>query len=280
MFNWLLILQQDTLDVKSEQDLITASFEWAKRRSEKNAKNVSVSRSSIRNELGFVLQQLRFLTLTPAEFVAGPAKSDILTESEKLAILMNLITPGTSAIPETICTNKSKRLIPVLKPVSELGYFRKYQRIISSRKNFKQTNEDTITFYLKCNFTVWIQGFEIASQIRSLKEKNSDDNKKYYENISIQLERREVDDTFEAVGEAEVKGEVDYKSTMDFKFGTPVLAKAGQELTAHLRLQSRGVYASARGPRTVARGQIVFTFRTEHFEPQFDNILEAVYYFC
>lgn len=41
------------------------------------------------------LMKIRFLTLTPQQFAEGPAVSNLLTQSEKFAILMNISSPST-----------------------------------------------------------------------------------------------------------------------------------------------------------------------------------------
>lgn len=46
----------------------------------------SVGALSIRN----ALQNIRFLTLTPQQFAEGPAKTNLLTQAEAFAILMNI----------------------------------------------------------------------------------------------------------------------------------------------------------------------------------------------
>jgi hypothetical protein len=42
-----------------------------------------------------VVKKIRFLTLTPQEFAEGPATSNLLSESEKYALLMNISSRST-----------------------------------------------------------------------------------------------------------------------------------------------------------------------------------------
>ncbi|CAN7980119.1 unnamed protein product [Ixodes pacificus] len=55
------------------------------------------------------LSELRFLTLTVEQFVAGPAKWNILTETDALAIVSNIVEPGSKPLPGGICTKIKRR---------------------------------------------------------------------------------------------------------------------------------------------------------------------------
>lgn len=55
--------------------------------------------------------KIRFLTLTPQEFAEGPATSNLLTEPEKFAILMNISSPSTTVpMPGGFSTSRVRRL--------------------------------------------------------------------------------------------------------------------------------------------------------------------------
>lgn len=55
--------------------------------------------------------KIRFLTLSAQEFAEGPATSDILSESEKFAILMNISSSSTTVpMPSGFSTARVRRL--------------------------------------------------------------------------------------------------------------------------------------------------------------------------
>lgn len=61
------------------------------------------------------LKKIRFLTLSPQQFAEGPASSNLLTQSEKFAILMNISSPSIDIpMPEgfstsTVCRKRQKK---------------------------------------------------------------------------------------------------------------------------------------------------------------------------
>ncbi|CAN8013769.1 unnamed protein product [Ixodes persulcatus] len=55
------------------------------------------------------LSELRFLTLTVEQFVAGPGTWNILTETDALAIVSNIVEPGSKPLPAGICTKIKPR---------------------------------------------------------------------------------------------------------------------------------------------------------------------------
>lgn len=58
-----------------------------------------------------VIKRIRFLSLTPQQFAEGPARTNLLTQSEAFAILMNISTPNSVyPMPEGFSTNKNQRI--------------------------------------------------------------------------------------------------------------------------------------------------------------------------
>lgn len=56
------------------------------------------------------LMKIRFLTLTPQQFAEGPATSNLLSQSEKFSILMNISSPSTEvAMPAGFSTSTVPR---------------------------------------------------------------------------------------------------------------------------------------------------------------------------
>lgn len=56
------------------------------------------------------VKKIRFLTLTPQQFAEGPARTNLLTQSEAFSILMNISTPSSVyPMPENFTINKNHR---------------------------------------------------------------------------------------------------------------------------------------------------------------------------
>lgn len=56
------------------------------------------------------VKKIRFLTLTPQQFAEGPARTNLLSQSEAFAILMNISTPNSVyPMPEGFTLNKNSR---------------------------------------------------------------------------------------------------------------------------------------------------------------------------
>ena len=59
--------------------------------------------------LNTTIGQIRFLSMTPDEFASSPALSGILTESECLAILMNMSSRDKWPMPSQLSTSRQQR---------------------------------------------------------------------------------------------------------------------------------------------------------------------------
>ncbi|KAL1483508.1 hypothetical protein MTO96_033140 [Rhipicephalus appendiculatus] len=66
-------------------------------------------REGIRPIMQPLFSELRFLALTPDEFTEGPMAWKIFTVPEALAILGNIVRPGSVAMPEGFCQIRSPR---------------------------------------------------------------------------------------------------------------------------------------------------------------------------
>lgn len=72
--------------------------------------NPSSEANSGRPSIRDAIKKLRFLTLTPQQFAEGPGKSNLLSESEKFAILMNICSPSSAVdMPEDFSTSTVSR---------------------------------------------------------------------------------------------------------------------------------------------------------------------------
>ncbi|CAN7942293.1 unnamed protein product [Ixodes pacificus] len=102
----LRILKNPQLCVK-EYDVIKSVYAWAIAHcgTESGVPSNAVLQWSMRP----FLPELRFLTLSPLEFVEGPVMWNILTESEALAVLSSIVKHGSKEWPVGFCTNRRAR---------------------------------------------------------------------------------------------------------------------------------------------------------------------------
>ena len=94
---------------------------WAIRECERTG--AVVNGESKRLVLGDTLYLIRYLTLSAAEFAAGPAQSGILLQQESFSILMNISCPGSWELPEYMAGMAEPRKDPgrlMEPPVLEL----------------------------------------------------------------------------------------------------------------------------------------------------------------
>ncbi|KAL1453527.1 hypothetical protein MTO96_027857 [Rhipicephalus appendiculatus] len=91
-----------------ESCIFLAMRRWAE---EKCRKSLSTSETSL--ELQAVLRpflpKLRFLALTPQEYVQGPGSWNVLEDQEDFAILRNIIVRGSVPLPSWVCTDDTVR---------------------------------------------------------------------------------------------------------------------------------------------------------------------------
>lgn len=75
--------------------------------------HAAYDRTSLQPSIRDLLMKIRFLTFTPQEFAEGPAKSSLLTEAEKFAILMKILCLSTDVqMPAGFCLNTQPRQKP------------------------------------------------------------------------------------------------------------------------------------------------------------------------
>uniref|UniRef100_V5H009 BTB domain-containing protein n=1 Tax=Ixodes ricinus TaxID=34613 RepID=V5H009_IXORI len=102
----LRILKDPQLHVK-EYNVIKSVYAWAIARC--GTETGIPSPAALQSTMRPFLPELRFLTLSPLEFVEGPVTWNILTESEALAVLSNIIKHGSKEWPVGFCTNRQAR---------------------------------------------------------------------------------------------------------------------------------------------------------------------------
>ncbi|CAN8030356.1 unnamed protein product [Ixodes persulcatus] len=102
----LRILKNPRLRVK-EYDVIKSVYAWAIAHC--GTGTGVPSNAVLQWTMRPFLPELRFLTLSPLEFVEGPATWNILTESETLAVLSNIVKHGSKKWPVGFCTSRLAR---------------------------------------------------------------------------------------------------------------------------------------------------------------------------
>ncbi|XP_040066407.1 BTB/POZ domain-containing protein 6-A-like [Ixodes scapularis] len=95
------VLKNPRLKVK-EYEVIKCVYAWAIAHC--RHENGEPSASALRESMKPFLSELRFLTLSSQEFIAGPSSWNIFTESEAFSVLSNIITLGSMPFPDGVST--------------------------------------------------------------------------------------------------------------------------------------------------------------------------------
>ena len=165
---------------------------WAVRECERTG--AVVNGESKRLVLGDTLYLIRYLTLSAAEFAAGPAQSGILLQQESFSILMNISCPGSWELPEYMAGMAEPRKDPgrlMEPPVLELRSKHWCKRammqvglvvifiailMVNLILIVMQEPHCLNTSILDCSVTftvdkdVWVHGLEVPSQVTDVPE--------------------------------------------------------------------------------------------------------------
>ncbi|KAF5300321.1 hypothetical protein FQA39_LY11178 [Lamprigera yunnana] len=167
----LTVFDQEVLNVQSELELFTAITRYANRHNQSAGAKVprldgiaSVSHESNNQDpqLRDALMKIRFLTLTPQEFAEGPAASNLLTESEKFAILMNISSLSTTVpVPAGFSTSRTRRL--------QNRNPRQYDNLFAGSSSMDTSRTSMIKFYTQeetmPSFIEEAAGIEISKKL-------------------------------------------------------------------------------------------------------------------
>ncbi|XP_023237713.1 BTB/POZ domain-containing protein 9-like [Centruroides sculpturatus] len=104
--------------VVAERDVYSFLINWAKSESKRTKKRSSPG--SLRRVIDSFIIHIRFLSMSPEDFIRGPGLSKILNHNEASSILMNIIIPNCSRLP-VWCNREDK----------ERGTFSRRRRINS-----------------------------------------------------------------------------------------------------------------------------------------------------
>ncbi|CAN7940791.1 unnamed protein product [Ixodes pacificus] len=91
-----------------EYEIITGVYNWAVARCKQEPDKPTIA--TLQQNMKPFLPELRFLTLTAQEFVRGPTSWKVMTASEALAVLSNILKPGSEKLPEVICKSTENRI--------------------------------------------------------------------------------------------------------------------------------------------------------------------------
>ncbi|CAN8030138.1 unnamed protein product, partial [Ixodes persulcatus] len=108
----LRILKVPGLNMR-EYDIIKCVYEWAVAHCSQEPDKPTIA--TLQQTMRPFLPELRFLALTSQEFVNGPCSWKVMTHSETLAVLSNIINPGSEKLPEfisKITLNRSGETLP------------------------------------------------------------------------------------------------------------------------------------------------------------------------
>lgn len=98
----------------TEYEIIEGVYNWAVARCKQEPDKPTIA--TLQKSMRPFLPELRFLTLSAQEFVKGPALWKIMTGSEALAVLCNILKPGSEMWPEVICKIAEKRISGERRP--------------------------------------------------------------------------------------------------------------------------------------------------------------------
>ncbi|XP_008194363.1 BTB/POZ domain-containing protein 6 isoform X2 [Tribolium castaneum] len=106
----LTVFDQDELNISSELELFSAISRYAARHNQSSGNPSSEGSNGNHPTIRDAIMKIRFLTLTPQQFAEVPASCNLLTESEKFAILMNICSPSaTTPMPPGFSTSRIAR---------------------------------------------------------------------------------------------------------------------------------------------------------------------------
>ncbi|XP_034255790.1 BTB/POZ domain-containing protein 6-B-like isoform X1 [Thrips palmi] len=119
------VLDQDELNIDSELELFDALQRWAVRECARKGLSASDGKS-LRSVLHGTVGKIRFLTLSPSQFAERPAVSQLLSQDEAFAILMNISSPTLAlSLPDGFTSSRiSRKKLPMPEPEPDQEPFR------------------------------------------------------------------------------------------------------------------------------------------------------------
>eukprot|EP00092_Neocalanus_flemingeri_P027539 GFUD01029878.1.p1 GENE.GFUD01029878.1~~GFUD01029878.1.p1 ORF type:complete len:558 (-),score=157.37 GFUD01029878.1:326-1999(-) len=165
----VVILNKDSL-AAPEAIMFDAMDRWAGKECERRGMNSTGDTKRI--VLGDALYLIRYLSLSAAEFAAGPAQSGILLQQESFSILMNISCPGSWELPDHMAKIAEARRDPgrVVEVLQDCGSKHWCKRAMMQEPHCLNTSilDCSVTFTVDKD--VWIHGIEVPSQVTDVPE--------------------------------------------------------------------------------------------------------------
>ena len=168
------VLSKDYL-AAPESILFDAMDRWASRECER--RGVKKNGDNKRLVLNEAVYLIRYLSLSAAEFAAGPAQSGILLQQESFSILMNISCPGSWELPEHMAKIAEPRREPGrggdgggAHVLSDCGKKHWCKRAMMQEPHCLNTSilDCSVTFTVDKD--VYIHGIEVPSQVTDVPE--------------------------------------------------------------------------------------------------------------
>ncbi|BES87302.1 BTB And C-terminal Kelch [Nesidiocoris tenuis] len=214
------LLDSDRLNISSECELLAAIERWALAQDIRE----NTTESSARKIAAPLIKKLRLLTISKHEFVNGVATSSLLSDSEKLSLLLRIIGADYPPMMNGLCEKRSKR-----KPCRE---------IMNTILEFDEVTDalcdgsEWFTSVFTTNTPVVLLGIEINLQKRG-------EEGVYKENLMVKVGLAFKEDHF---AEESLLRTVPYNSTAQVMLPYPPLLQPGVQYAVHVFLCSPGVY--------------------------------------
>merc|ERR1719436_991978 len=174
------VLSSDCLSAP-ESLLFEAMDRWASRECDRRAvKKTGDNKRGVLQEAVFLI---RYLSLSAAEFAAGPAQSGILLQQESFSILMNISCPGSWELPEHMAKIAEPRREPGRAAgagpdtgghvVADCGKKHWCKRAMMQEPHCLNTSilDCSVTFTVDKD--VYIHGLEVPSQVTDVPEQRA-----------------------------------------------------------------------------------------------------------
>ncbi|XP_072390080.1 BTB/POZ domain-containing protein 6-B isoform X1 [Diabrotica undecimpunctata] len=287
----LTVFDQDDLHIFSELDLFFAITRYAARHTQTSGAkvprldgiaNATSEANSNHPTIRDAIMKIRFLTLSPQQFAEGPGKSNLLTESEKFAILMNICSPSSAvSMPDGFSTclvqrkKRNSEVYPLagastvdtsrtsminLNSISEMGGTEFYKKLYCSRQ-VMHIAECMNSSGLDCNVTfscdknICLLGIQVPAQIPT-DEDRSPAPHSYPEILYAHL----LDADGSRLTYTHLTSRVKYRSLIEIVFNRPVYIQKNKVYKIGVVLNKPGCYPVASYPDQSAAHGVVFTF--------------------
>lgn len=127
------IIQHRKADPKDEMLLFDTIKKWAKEKCVTNKQDVTLANMRVHVQL--LLPHIRFLNMKNTEFISGPGKSGILTESEVASILMSIDDPESSQLPAWCNRNRNQQSVKKRKAKPLTGKSTRKVQVKKKKRN-------------------------------------------------------------------------------------------------------------------------------------------------